>query len=116
MFLCDARARALAEGITLAGFADLFSQPVVSGSLIGITGPAVCCQASSRCSPSPHRSPFDLEAVHIFYSPGVEFHDLEALGWALLERLREVGEGQELCDRLEGWLAAARISRGRSAA
>jgi hypothetical protein len=81
------------------------------GFVAMVLGEAGRVRFEVTCSPSQHRSPFDLDAAHIFYSPSVEFQDLEAVGWALRERLREVGEEQVLCDRLEEWVTAARVGR-----
>jgi hypothetical protein len=64
------------------------------------------------CAASPHRSPFDLGAAHIFYSRGVEFDDLAPAGWALQKHLKETGEESAVCDRLNDWLTAARAGQG----
>jgi hypothetical protein len=65
------------------------------------------------CASSPHRSPFDLGAAHIFYSSDLEFRDFEAAGWQLQAQLREAADGHDICDRVRSWRTAARAGQAR---
>lgn len=55
------------------------------------------------CSPSAHRSPFDFGPAHIFYSSQLEFHDLDALGQAFREEIREATNEENVCEKLADW-------------
>ena len=59
------------------------------------------------CSSSAHRSPFDLGPAHIFYSSQLEFDDLEALGRAFREEIRQATTDENVCEQLADWRKAA---------
>ena len=59
------------------------------------------------CSASEHRSPFDLGPVHIFYSSSLELRDLEAVGLAVQERIREATQGENVCEQVTSWRKSA---------
>lgn len=59
------------------------------------------------CAESTYDSPFDLAAAHIFYSNDRPFADIEALGWALRERIQESAV-LPICEQITGWVKAAR--------
>jgi hypothetical protein len=56
------------------------------------------------CAPSEHRSPFDLGALHIFYSSELPLPDLQAVGSAVQEQIRRAAEGGDVCGMLAAWL------------
>jgi hypothetical protein len=60
------------------------------------------------CAASPHRSPFDLGAAHIFYSSDLKFHDLETAGWAVQKEVRMAAADKDICDSVARW----RMSQG----
>lgn len=65
------------------------------------------------CASSPHDSPFDLGAAHIFYSSDLELRDFEAAGWQLQAQIREAADGHDICDRVRSWQTAARAGQAR---
>lgn len=61
------------------------------------------------CASSPHRSPFDLGPVHVFFSNNVATKEVDEVGREIQARLRNVGEERVLCDEVRRWRAAAEM-------
>jgi hypothetical protein len=66
------------------------------------------------CTPSAHGSPFDVGAAHVFYPNNVEYRDIESSGRALQAQLREAAAGEDVCERLRSWRAAAAAGAGEA--
>jgi hypothetical protein len=77
------------------------------GLMLAMSGAPGRARFEVTCAPSPHRSPFDLGAAHIFYSKDLEFHQLEAVGRRLQEKVRAAAEGRDVCEALAAWRTAA---------
>jgi hypothetical protein len=60
------------------------------------------------CAASEHRSPFDLEGTHIFYSSTLDFSELQAAGVDVRERVRQASAGNDVCAQVASWRASAR--------
>jgi hypothetical protein len=96
------------EGQTLtAGWTIAALEITDHGFIAVLAGEPGRARFEVTCAPSPYRSPFDLGAAHIFYSKHVAFDDLKAVGWAFRERVREAGDAEAICDRVNDWRSAA---------
>src|SRR5690606_29094016 len=82
-----------------------------SSVVVALAGPAGQVSFEITCVPSPHVSPFDVGAAHLFYSSALPVPTFEAAGRAVQERVRTAG-GDDVCAAVEGWHAAARAGQG----
>ena len=84
------------------------------GVVIAMAGPAGRTAFEVTCAVSPHASPFDLGAVHVFYSSTLPVDAFETAGRALQARLRAAGGG-DLCAAVARWRAAVAVGEGDGA-
>lgn len=81
-----------------------------AGFIVALSGPAGAVGFEVTCAPSPHVSPFDLDAAHIFYSSALPVAAFEVAGRAVQARVREAG-GDDVCAAVTQWHAAARAAQ-----
>lgn len=103
-----ARLGPFAVGETLAeGWAVDALTVSEQGIVVGLAGAAGRTAFEVTCAASPHRSPFDLDAAHVFYSSTLPVEAFAAAGRALQARLRAAAGDGDLCAVVAGWRAAA---------
>ncbi len=78
------------------------------GFIARLSGGAAPLSFEVTCASSEHRSPFDLEGAHIFYSSTLELAALRAAGDSVRERVREAAAGRDVCAQIASWRASAR--------
>lgn len=78
------------------------------GFVARLSGTAGRVSFEVTCAASEHRSPFDLEGAHIFYSSTLDFAALQPAGIEIRERVRQAAAGRDVCDQVAQWRASAR--------
>jgi hypothetical protein len=98
-----------AVGQTLAQTWSIAALDVsAEGFVVAVARAGAQARFEFTCASSPHRSPFDLGAAHIFYSSDRDFGELEPIGQELQARLRDAAGNDDVCARLRAWRASAR--------
>lgn len=59
------------------------------------------------CAVSEQRSPFDLDAAHLFYSSPLALSDVSVPGAALREQIRAAAGSGDVCEQVAGWRRTA---------
>jgi hypothetical protein len=74
-----------------------------SGFVVTLSGRPGRAAFEVTCAASQYRSPFDLGALHVFYSSDLAFRDLEPAGWAVQQEVRQGATGGDICERVATW-------------
>ncbi|MDX2171050.1 MAG: hypothetical protein SF182_28530, partial [Deltaproteobacteria bacterium] len=77
------------------------------GVVVVAAGDAGRARFDITCAASQYRSPFDLGAVHLFYSTSLPAERIEAPGRALRELLQTAAAAGDPCAQLAEWRRAA---------
>ena len=73
------------------------------GVVVALAGGAGRAAFEITCAASPNRSPFDLEAVHIFYASDLPVPAFEAAGRQVQARVRDAAGAADPCAALARW-------------
>lgn len=77
------------------------------GFVVGASAAPGRADFEITCAVSERRSPFDVEAAHIFYSSPLPFESLAPAGRALQRQISAAASGREICDALREWCQRA---------
>lgn len=77
------------------------------GFIVGFSGKAGKAGFEVTCDGAGARSPFDLGALHIFYSSRLDVRLFQSLGIAVRERIRRAAARSSPCDSIPDWRATA---------
>lgn len=93
-----------------ADWAIVGLEPSDTGFIVRLEGGRGAAAFEVTCAESPHRSPFDLDGVHVFYSSALPFEALEEAGVAVRDAVRAAAGGDP-CARIGEWRAPAEAPR-----
>jgi hypothetical protein len=81
-----------------------------TGLVVGVAGPQGRAGFELTCADTEHRSPFDFDGAHLFYSSQLELGTLTAAARAVRARIDAASEGRAVCEQLAQWRRGAAAS------